>query len=102
VCCVEGPAGGALGPKPHKPTLKGLAPPRRGFRFQEARHIPSEPPQSFPWVNLMVESGHRPSWPRIETRSPSNSSSHIFSMVPAFPSVRRARAYKVVHWLSGA
>src|SRR6266702_6253936 len=36
----------------------------------------------------MVETGHLPSWPLIEIRSPCNSSSQTFSTVPAFPSVR--------------
>lgn len=36
----------------------------------------------------MVETGHLPSKPAIETRSPCSSSSETLSTVPAFPSVR--------------
>src|SRR5258707_6505558 len=36
----------------------------------------------------MVETGHLPSLPLIEIRSPCNSSSQTFATVPAFPSVR--------------
>lgn len=32
----------------------------------------------------MVETGHLPSWPRIERRSPCDSSSHTCSTVPGF------------------
>src|SRR4051794_33536533 len=39
-------------------------------------------------VNLIVETGHFPMWPLIETRRPCTSSSQTFSTVPAFPSVR--------------
>jgi hypothetical protein len=47
-------------------------------------------PQPFQPVcaNLIVETGHFPSWPLIEIRRPCNSSSQTFSTVPAFPSVR--------------
>jgi hypothetical protein len=41
-------------------------------------------------MNLTVDTGHFPSWPRIETRSPCISSSQTLSTVPAFPSVRIA------------
>src|ERR1700738_3399128 len=39
-------------------------------------------------ANLMVETGHLPSWPLIEIRRPCTSSSQTFSTVPAFPSER--------------
>jgi hypothetical protein len=38
--------------------------------------------------NLMVETGHFPSWSLIEIRKPCNSSSQTFSTVPALPLVR--------------
>ena len=37
--------------------------------------------------NLMVETGHFPSWPRMEMRRPCVSSSQMLSTVPALPSV---------------
>ena len=43
MCCVEGPAGGALEvPQPHKPTLKSLAPPSSARRATKNEASSSE------------------------------------------------------------
>jgi hypothetical protein len=39
-------------------------------------------------ANFIVETGHLPSWPRIEIRRPCNSSNQTWSTVPALPSVK--------------
>jgi hypothetical protein len=58
VCCVEGPAGGAVGPPASQAHTKKPCSPKAGFRFQGVRHIPGEPPQSFPLGEF--DGGNRP------------------------------------------